>query len=140
MTLDRSRALVGRFSGMVTCLLSLALAGCSLFQPSEHFLIRVDSIAVPSSVVSGDTLAARFFGWIGRDGCWGLARVDRHVTPTSLDVTFHGEHSVPIGAACTASLVALNYVDVVAPPFSTPFTITVHQPDGSLLRRQVAGQ
>ena len=141
MTTFRFRAHVRGFMGIGAGLIGLALAGCGLFDPSaERFLIRVDSIAVPAIVAASDTLMARFHGAVGPDGCWGLARVDRQSTSASLDVTFHGEHDVRNGIGCTASPVALNHTEVVAPPIGTPFTISVHQPDGSLLRRSVTVQ
>ena len=137
----RSQTLVRTLTSVSACLIWLVLANCGLFAPStDHFLIRVDSIAVPTTVAANDTLAARFYGPIGPDGCWGLVRVDRQATSASLDVTFHGIHQVRSGSACTQQPVALDHVEAVAPPLSTPFTITVHQPDGSLLRRVVTLQ
>ena len=132
------RALGRGFTATSGFLTGLALAGCGLFGPSaEQFLIRVDSIAVPKILAAGDTLTAHFYGGIGPDGCWSLARVDKETTSASLDVTFHGEHQVRSGYDCTASPVGLHHAEVVAPPLGTPFAITVHQPDGSVLRRFV---
>src|SRR5438034_3127320 len=89
------RALGRGFTATSGFLTGLALAGCGLFGPSaEQFLIRVDSIAVPKILAAGDTLTAHFYGGIGPDGCWRLARVDKETTSASLDVTFHGEHQV----------------------------------------------
>jgi hypothetical protein len=140
MTTFRSQVRAMVFTGM--CALSgLALVGCGLFAPSaDHFLIRVDSIAVPASVASNDTLRAHFYGAIGPDGCSTLESVDRQSTSASLDVTFYGKHFVPSGSGCTAMPVALAHTELVAPPVDTPFTITVHQPDGSVLRRLVTVQ
>jgi hypothetical protein len=130
----RARALIGT-SGLLA---GLTLAGCGLFGPSaEQFLIRVDSIAVPSSLAAGDTLTAHFYGRIGPDGCSRLARVDKQVTSASLDIAFTGEHRVPGGTDCIALSVAMNHAEVVAPPLGAPFVITVRQPDGSVLRRTV---
>jgi hypothetical protein len=141
MKIITSRAPVRRFIATCGFLAGLALPGCGLFGPSpEEFLIRVDSIAVPSSLAASDTLIAHFYGRIGPDGCWRLARIDKQITSASLDVTFHGEHRVRNGYDCTALAVALNYAEVVAPPLDTPFAVTVHQPDGSLLRRFVTVQ
>ena len=140
MTTLRSQVRASVLTGM-GALLGLALVGCGLFAPSaEHFLIRVDSIAVPASVAANDTLRAHFYGAIGPDGCWSLEGVDRQATTASLDVTFRGKHFVPSGSGCTAMPVALAHTELVAPPLDTPFTITVHQPDGSLLRRLVTVQ
>src|SRR5439155_14435142 len=72
------RALGRGFTATSGFLTGLALAGCGLFGPSaEQFLIRVDSIAVPKILAAGDTLTAHFYGGIGPDGCWRLARVDK---------------------------------------------------------------
>ena len=122
-------------------LAGLALAGCGLFGPSaERFLIRVDSIGVPSTLAVSDTLTAHFYGRIESDGCSRLARVDKHLTSASLDITFTGEHRVPAGTDCIALAPTMHYLEVVAPPLGTPFVITVRQPDGSVLRRIVSVQ
>ena len=136
-----TRALAFRLTGIVGCLSMLAISSCGILGPStERFLIRVDSIAAPSVVAANDTLTARLYGKIGPDGCWRLAGIDRQANSATLDVTFHGEHVVRSGYACTAMPVALNQVEIVAPPLGSPFAIAVHQPDGSVLRRVITVQ
>jgi len=133
----RARGFIAR-SGFLA---GLALAGCGLFGPSaEHFLIRVDSIAVPSTLALSETLTVHFYGRIGPDGCSKLARVDKQLTSASLDIAFTGEHRVPSGTECITLPVAMNHAESVAPPLGTPFVITVRQPDGSVLRRIVSVQ
>jgi hypothetical protein len=123
-------------SGWQAGMIGLALAGCGLFGPSvERYIIRVDQIIVPRVTTAGDTLWVRFQGAIGPSGCYWLARVDRKVSRTSLDVTFRGEHE---DALCTQAPVALDYTIPVPPPLQDPFTITVHQPDLSVMTRVVA--
>jgi hypothetical protein len=91
-------------SGWQAGMIGLALAGCGLFGPSvERYIIRVDQIIVPRVTTAGDTLWVRFQGAIGPSGCYWLARVDRKVSRTSLDVTFRGEHE---DALCTQAPVA----------------------------------
>ena len=121
--------------------LGFVVAGCGLLEPSsEHFLIRVDSVAVSSTIAAGDSFSAGFFGGIGPDGCWSLVRVDRRLTSSRLDLTFHGEHKRGRDVLCPQSPTSLSYTQVVRPPISSPFSITVHQPDGSLLHRLVTVQ
>jgi len=137
----RSRALAFRLTGIGSCLTALAISSFGILGPStERFLIRVDSITAARVVAANDTLSAHFYGKIGPDGCWRLAGTDRQANSAKLDVTFHGEHVVRSGYACTAMPVALNQVEIVAPPLGSPFTIAVHQPDGSVLRRVVTVQ
>jgi len=58
-----ARARVRGFIATSGFLAGLALAGCGLFGPSaEHFLIRVDSIAVPSTLALSETLTDTFTG------------------------------------------------------------------------------
>ena len=126
---------LGALAALVT---ACSVAGCdALFGHTDHFVIHVDSIAAPATVAAADTLYARFFGTIGPDGCWSLAAADFQVTTSALDVTFRGEHRERPGYDCTQMVVQLDMTMAVPPPVHTPFTITVHQPDGSKLRRLV---
>ena len=122
-------------------LVATSLVGCRLVGPSNsRFIIHVDSVSAPSVVSATDTVEARFYGHIGPDGCWRLAGIDRQLASASVDLTFRGEHEQRSGYNCTSLPVSLNHHEVLLPPLSTPFTITVHQPDGSLLHRQVTVQ
>ncbi len=122
----------------VIALSALALAACDgLFQRTDRYTIRVDSISAPASVASSDTLFVRFFGFVGPSGCWWLESVDRRVTTSSLDVTFRGAHR---NVTCTQAVVYLDRRDTVPPPLAGPFTITAHQPNGSVVKRVVAVQ
>ncbi len=133
-------ASAGKVAGVL--LAGAACGGCGLLGPStSHYTIRVDSLSAPAAVARTDTLRVRFFGFIGPDGCWSLASVDRQVTTSSLDVTFRGQHQRGGGIACTQMVVYLDRRESVAPPLGGPaFTITVHEPDGSKLTRTVAVQ
>lgn len=116
----------------------LSLAGCGVTGPStDEFIIRIDEIVVPPTAPADQPLTVHFTGPIGPDGCWSLAMVEKQVTSAGLEITFHGQHLTGTGTVCTQSPVALDHDEVVPPPRDTPFTITVHQPDGSLLTREV---
>ncbi len=124
--------------GVAVALAALMAAGCDgVFQSTDRYTIRVDSISAPASVASSETLFVRFFGFVGPSGCWWLESVDRRVTTSSLDVTFRGAHR---NVTCTQAVVYLDRRDTVPPPLAGPFTITAHQPDGSVVKRAVAVQ
>lgn len=134
-------AFVRRLTGVAGSLTAIALTGCDVTGPSTaRFIIHVDSIEAPSTILTGTALEMRFHGPIGPNGCWQLARVDKQVTSASFDVTFYGEHRERSGSVCSAAPVALIYEAVLAAPLDSPFTITVHQPDGSLMRHVVTVQ
>ena len=127
-----------RLSCSAILLLAVSLLQCGLIGPSvDRFVIRVADISAPSMISASDTLQIRFAGGIGPDGCWNLDRVDRQATKGTLELTFRGKHEVRVGFDCTQMPTALDYVERIPPPLETPFSITVHQPDGKILRRQV---
>jgi hypothetical protein len=130
-----------RILGLAILFSTVSLLNCELIGPSvDHFVIRVADISAPSIISASDTLQIRFAGGIGPDGCWGLDRVDRQLTKARLELTFRGKHEDRIGFDCPQMPTALDYLEKIVPPLETPFSITVHQPDGSLLRRQVIVQ
>src|SRR5256884_7387190 len=91
----RMRAVVRGFTVIGACSTALAPSGCGLFGPSaEHFLIPVDSIAVPSIVAATDTLTARFYGGRRPDGWGGLAPVGQQGPPANTGRPGHGVRPV----------------------------------------------
>ncbi len=113
-----------------------SLTACDrLFHHTDHYTIRVDSISAPYAVAATDTLRVRFHGFVGRDGCWNVASVEKQVRPDALEVLFRGEHHE--GYTCTQMVVYLDHTEVVPPPIRTPFTVTAHEPDGSTITRVV---
>jgi hypothetical protein len=107
---------------------------CGLFTSPTEFIIRVDSMVAPPETGSTQTMAVRFFGWVGSDGCSRLTRVERQKNAASLTVRFHGER---VGGNCTQMPVPLDHEEQVTPPLQDPFTIIVQQPSGADLTRTV---
>jgi hypothetical protein len=105
---------------------------------ATHFIIRVDSIAVPEAVAAGDTLSARIFGRVGPDQCSRVDHVERGRGPGLLTLTFHGRRVE--GGDCLHMPAVLDHVEIVAPPLEDPFAIRINQPEGSVLERVVRVQ
>ena len=122
---------------MIGGLLSVAAAGCLTDLDGERYLVEVDEIIAPATVGLADTLRVRFTGTVGTNGCYRLDRVETRFTGTGAVFRFHGEHRAPAGGNCPDIIIPLNYVAVLLPPRSTPFTVSVEQPDGSTLDRVV---
>ena len=114
---------------------AILLSGCDLLSQTDHFVIRVSSIDAPSVIGPADTLKVRFIRHIGPDGCSSLYWVERHRQPASLEMKFHGAHDTD--GDCTQMPTDINYREDIVPPVPIPFTIIVHQPDGSVLGRVV---
>ncbi|MGM0668589.1 MAG: hypothetical protein ACQET1_02665 [Gemmatimonadota bacterium] len=115
---------------------TLAVAACNPFDiGTERFIIAVDTMSVPESVAAGDTLVARFRGWIGPDLCSRLDRVERDRGPHQITLRFRGARRVEGDCAHMPAL--LDHAEAIAPPLEDPFTIRVLQPDGTSLEREV---
>ncbi|MDP1857132.1 MAG: hypothetical protein Q8K82_00595 [Gemmatimonadaceae bacterium] len=116
----------------------LALCSACVTEPEIRtlaFIIKVDSISAPDSVASQDSFSASFLGRVGPNECYRLTAVSSSGDTSAVDLTFRGEHTV--GTVCAERLVSLEYQRQFAPPRGDPFTLRVHQPDGSLLVKLV---
>lgn len=129
----------GLSSGIVAfaaALLIVSNVGCSVFGPDvEKFVIRVDSISAPQSIRANESLQITFWGMIGKDLCSRLDRIDRQITTSSLEITFHGKREEKGG--CLTMLALLADVETLTSGLQDPFTIRVVQPSGPAMERVV---
>lgn len=102
----------------------------------EDFVVRVDSLQVVSAGSATDSLRIRLFGVVGPDGCHALQRIDADAVTEMLEITVYGRRKVG-DATCTQLEVRLDEIVSAPPPWVPPFSIIVHQPDGSTLRHEV---
>ncbi len=122
----------------VVSLLALLLVSCTerAEQPCQ-FVVRVDSIAAPDTITTGEDLAVGLWGTIGHDGRYDFSHFEADATDSSLDVTVWGRFT-------PADYFTFPIVDIRGRQYHTiagspgPFAVRVHQPDGSILRDSVA--
>jgi hypothetical protein len=106
-----------------------------VFGEDNTFVVEVDSIEVPSSVQSTDTLDLRLFGTIGPNGCHQFDHYEASRTSSSLVLKVIGQRKE---GGCTDMIVTLDREYRVSPPLDgSVFVINIKQPDGSLLRDSV---
>ena len=79
----------------VVPLLALLLASCTerAEQPYQ-FVVKVDSIAAPDTITTGEDLAVGLWGTIGHDGRYDFSHFEADATDSSLDVTAWGRFTV----------------------------------------------
>lgn len=112
----------------VLSVLAVVAGGCdSLLFPAERYTIQVDSLSAPAAIDATDTLTVQFYGEVGGSTCYRLAHVGKQVTPTGMEIRFHGERK---GSGCGDAIIALEHEVRVPPPLQHPFTIKVMQPSG----------
>lgn len=118
-------------------LLAAAQVGCGLFGPGlEEFVIQVDSVTGPTSVPAATAFQQFFYGAVGPNGCYGFKAFRVVRSPGAADVTAVGQQST--GALCTQAPVYLQREPLtIDPPASDPFTLRVHQGDGTVLTRTI---
>ena len=121
---------------LVLAIIMLADCDQGVENAPTQFVVRVDSIAHTSFAASNDTIAVRFFGTIGSDGCFSFSHFETTRQPLQLDVTVWGQRST--ASACPAVMV---YLDGREYKFFLGemgwFKINVHQPDGSVVKDSI---
>jgi len=119
--------------------LGSCLGGCDILGLGDReFIISVDSISVPETVLAEDSIPVRVFGWVGPDGCHRFSHFEVKKTPNRARITVRGLESN--SGDCTAAPVSSDRVNVIRPPLSDPFTVVVNQPKNEDLEQLVRVQ
>lgn len=114
-------------------------AGCSMLtnpksgnsSNAEATIAEVDSLDVPDTIASTDTLRVRFHGTVGPNGCYSFDRFDVEQSQQKLTVTPVVQHVTAKNVACTMAIVPLDHTFTAAPPFDVgQLTLVVPQPNG----------
>jgi hypothetical protein len=108
-------------------------SACDVLSPSRReFLIHVDSVAAPASVSPSASLQLLVFGPVGPDMCYRFKQFRVSRSAAGAEVSVAGEHVG--GGDCALMPVYLQGQQLlIEPPFSDPFSVHFHQPDGSRL-------
>lgn len=113
---------------------------CGIFDRNDDdndtFLIQVDSIHVPESIVLGDTIDISFFGLIGLNGCYYFSHFEEFEADNSIEIEARGGHTP--GQFCTDEVIMLDGRTHHYSP-ETPGTkmIRVLRPEGGPLEQTV---
>ncbi len=114
------------------------LLGCDkgVENTSSEFIVRVDSISHTSFAALNDTIAIRFFGTIGPDGCYSFSHFQTATEASSLDITAYGQHK--LASVCPQVMVYLAGKEYRFTPAQMGWLkINVHQPDNTVLRDSI---
>ena len=126
--------------------MTLAAAAISLFllfscsvvpdENSELFIVKVDSIQVPSIVEKDDTLRIRCHGTVGTNGGYSFAYFEDELESLRLDLTLWGKYdSARAHTDVMVYLEGKEYHLVVTR--RGQLEIRIHQPDGSAVKKTV---
>lgn len=127
---------------IISCLLLMTAlwTGCSIIDDGTNtstFVVKVDSMSVPTEIASSDTLAIHPFGRVGPNGCYSFKRFEASRTSSFLELKLIGELVEGNDIGCADVIVELDTTYKVSPPLEGPFEIKINQPDESVLSRTV---
>ena len=111
---------------------------CSVIpdENSELFIVKVDSIQVPSIIEKDDTLRIRCYGTIGTNGGYSFAYFEDELEPLELELTVWGKYN-PVRAHTDVMVYLEGREYRLVVTRRGQLEIRVHQPDGSVLKRTV---
>jgi hypothetical protein len=126
--------ITGRLLSGIPFAVAVGFAACDVF-PSEprEFVIHIDSIGAPRAVSGGGAFQLFFFGPVGPNACYRFKTFWMTRTSSGADITTIGESVTGTCAQLPGYLTGEPIT--IAPPVSDPFTVRVHQPNGSVLAR-----
>ena len=85
------------------------LFSCNLNQNTNNdFLIRVDSIHAPDTVVANTSFDVVFFGTIGFDECSSFKTFNRTDINNDIDIEAWGTYNNSTSGGCPPAMVTLN--------------------------------
>ena len=129
------------FSLLTACAACIMLFSCNLDQSSNNdFLIKVDSIHTPDSVVSNTTFDIVFFGTIGFDKCTSFKTFNQTYNNNDVDIEAWGTYnSTP--AVCPPALITLDGQKLpMTLPFPGVYRILIQDPGAITLVKQIVAK
>ncbi|MBK9099053.1 MAG: hypothetical protein IPM14_13210 [bacterium] len=113
----------------------LILSACST-EPEYNYIeykIKVDSLVHPNSILLGDTLLIKFYGFVGPDGCHTISRFEEIKKPEEVEIQVWGKKP-DFPTVCSAVIVEMRgTIRKVVPEQQGLFLVKVKQPDNSYL-------
>jgi hypothetical protein len=101
---------------------------------AQRYVIDVDSLSVSPSLAAGDTLEARFWGYVGPNSCHDFEGFEVEHHPHHVELTLWTKYFRRTGTVCNEELVFLDGESYRYGPLSAGFfSLLIHQSDGSTL-------
>jgi hypothetical protein len=124
---------------VIVIALSAIIASCSNDDSggTSDFLIKVDSIHCPDSVVANTRFDIEFFGVIGFNGCFSFKTFNQHIFDYDILIEAWGTYDNSSGI-CPDALVLLNG-QKLGMTFAKPgiYRIEIAEPDNTIIIKNV---
>jgi hypothetical protein len=103
----------------------------------ELFLIKVDSIHVPNTILSNTPFDIDFFGTIGSNGCHKFESFQTSVNNTDFMIEAWGSRDNKNGVCPTVMVYLTGYKLIVTISTSGNYTLKIKQPDNTFLSKEI---
>jgi hypothetical protein len=114
-------------------LITVQLVSCFKSDRVEYYIVKIDSISVPDTIIRKDILTMKIWAIIGSNTSYRFSHYEAKKTIHQLDLTVWGKHFLDV-AAFEVIVDWRGKEYNIYPVFGPLFTIKIHQPDGSVLQ------
>lgn len=105
----------------------------TVVDPPQEFQVKIDSVKLSKNVVWNDTLRARLWGKIGTSNCYSFARYETSRDSFQATVRVFGSF-LSSGNCAPATVELRSAIYRIYPVYPGKFTITIRQPNGTILQ------
>ncbi len=117
--------------------LSGYFSSCQKDEDYEYFLIQVDSVSIPETILANQSFELEFFGYIGYNGCYSFSEFVSEKQNKTILVEAQGKLNVK-STICSDVMVGLNGEKLSLLLKETGnYNLKIKQPDGTFLERQI---
>ena len=126
---------------LTVCAACIMLFSCNLDQSSNNdFLIKVDSIHAPDTVVANSTFDVVFFGTIGFDECTSFKTFNRTDSNNDIDIEAWGTYN-STSAVCPPAMITLDGQKLsMSIPFPGVYRLLIQDPGAITLVKQIVAK
>lgn len=116
--------------------LSCYFSSCQKDEVYEYFLIQVDSVSIPETILANQPFELEFYGYIGHNGCYSFSKYVLEQQNKTIGVEAWGKLNVK-STICPDVMVGLNGEKLSLLLKETGnYNLKIKQPDGTFEERQ----
>jgi len=122
-------------ASLIICFLG-HFSSCQKDEDYEYFLIQVDSVSIPETILANQSFEFEFFGYIGHNGCYNFSEFVSEKQNKTILVEAQGKLNVK-STICSDVMVGLNGEKLILVLNEKGnYNLKIKQPDGTFLERQ----
>ena len=114
-----------------------SLTSCQQENDPEHFLIKIDSVYIPETIIPNEAFEIEFFGYIGHNGCYSFNEFVLNNQNKNITVEVWGKLDVKSGI-CSDEMVYLRGEKLNCTlEEAGNYILKIKQPNGTYFERAI---